>query len=554
MAEPRIQRVRPPIRGLNTRTTVLDMPPDQSDSVTDTRFDVPGVIAMRGAVSPIKEYNLAASTSPVGAVVHGGNILVGHATTGGGTFSDVFGEQFTEAQLIPAIHRVDAIGATSAIMAGAFGTTDGFCPANTRYARLGDLTYYLTAVTAATAARTVSGSASVNSRRVGSWDGTNAGTPIIARNTGPMYGADIAAYAERLWVLGGTVPNAVAGGGAYSSSALYYSDAGGPVTDTLALWQDDVSGLANQINVGDRDQDDYGVGMCQINNGLVVFKRNSIWVLRGSGPQTFQIRCFSHEIGCNSTTSITPWRDGVIFQSDTGFFYFDGAQLREIATGVDWRRALPLIVASLNNDYFLITSASNTTHYLLYAPTDAMCKFSNNVMEDNLRFVKVSGRYPIALDGYAAFDLGAVGGGSTLVTQVYGRDRDKALVQSSVQMSMNYPPAKCGHPGLSSQILRVSVDYKVRNVSVAAGTVQFAASDPHTGANDSVVDNATLLYDTSIVAQPQYLNRATVDVRSEMDLCVVNLGVSASEAVEIAVLGDVYVESAPSRASRTRRN
>lgn len=58
--------------------------------------------------------------------------------------------------------------------------------------------------------------------------------------------------------------------------------------------------------------------------GLVVFTRNSTWLLGGDGPgpnlQPFwpPLRLLSRDVGCVSQCSVHEWRDGTFFQSDRG--------------------------------------------------------------------------------------------------------------------------------------------------------------------------------------------------------------------------------------------
>lgn len=52
-------------------------------------------------------------------------------------------------------------------------------------------------------------------------------------------------FASRLFVAGGTVS------GTGAPNRLLFSDPGGPTAGALSDWQDNVSGLTNQIEVGD---------------------------------------------------------------------------------------------------------------------------------------------------------------------------------------------------------------------------------------------------------------------------------------------------------------
>lgn len=557
MADKRLTRISPALRGATSRYTDTEMPEKYAQQITNLLLDRPDRLVMRGSITGLVTYDAAAARSPIGAVVFDNKILTGQSAAAHDY--TILGEQPTAANLVPNITRTDLDTAGTAVMAGAFGTTDDFCPGLQRSARLGTLAYYLTALTTASAARAITGATSINSRRVASWDGTNAGTPIVVRNTGPMYAVDLAAYAERLFVLGGTVPNAAAGAGTYNSDALYYSDPGGPTTDTLALWQDDVSGLANQLNVGDRDAGDFGVGLCQINNGLVIFKRHSIWVLRGSGPQTFQIRCFTRSLGCCATESIVPYMDGCIFASDQGMYYFDGSQITRVLDSID-EGAGPVWAGTrcvqLSPSYYLISAPYGGDAYLWYAPTDSWSVISHNasLARTDKVFVATANRYAVALDGHSVFDYSRVvrTGGPGLTTQVYGRDKTVAGVQYGVPVVYQTRAAVLGSPGDRAQLSRAIVDYRVRRTDAAASSVDFIGTDATADDVAAHTTSTTIPSDTFAVGDTTNFNRTTVDIFTEADSYSVYLGYTCPAAMDSVMFGNVYIEAQGTHQSRTR--
>lgn len=175
------------------------------------------------------------------------------------------------------------------------------------------------------------GMVSVPTRRLLRWDGSAAQPTVYTANAAPFSCADVKAYLNRLWCLGGSAP-----GGALvlEPSSLFWSDPGGPTTGVVGEWQDDVSGLVNKIVIG-RDDNDWGVGLATLPNALLIFKERSIYVLNGSTPSAFTVRQVAAGIGCVDVNSIVEYGDRVYFLARDGFYQTDGVAVTKISTPID---------------------------------------------------------------------------------------------------------------------------------------------------------------------------------------------------------------------------
>lgn len=157
------------------------------------------------------------------------------------------------------------------------------------------------------------------------WAGV--GLPSLYTEPNAPFGfADIANHAERLFIGGGTV------NGTGSPATLLYSVPGGPAANTVADWTDSVSGLVNQIKVG--DDSDPIVALGRVGRELAIFKRASIWLLSGTGSSSFTVRQLTDTLGCSSAMSVVSLDEGCYFLSDRGYHWLDGGVINEISRDI----------------------------------------------------------------------------------------------------------------------------------------------------------------------------------------------------------------------------
>lgn len=154
------------------------------------------------------------------------------------------------------------------------------------------------------------------------------------RTTAPVGAIDLKIFAGRIFLVGG----AVWGGAAYTlfspnhlRFSIPYPNLGAAA---LTDWQDPVTGAWNTILVGEDTVGAALVGIAQVGRGLLCLKYNSTHILTGAGPSTFATRQIAGAIGCIDQHSICEVSDGVMWISQHGFMFYDGANITNITDGV----------------------------------------------------------------------------------------------------------------------------------------------------------------------------------------------------------------------------
>lgn len=218
---------------------------------------------------------------------------------------------------------------------------------------------------------------------------------------GPVAAQDVAAYLERIFALGGVAP----GDSTYSikSRTLWWTDPGGAPSRTLAQWQDDVSGLTNQLEVGDDDPTDPGVALGVLPSQLLVFGRRSLWTVLGSSPSNFVVRRVD-TVGCLDPRSVIEYEGAVYWLSEQGFMRYDGSSLVNMsraiqpsllaaadqAVGVGGVAGGTAVVTVLPNGYLLLAIGRRDTDTqlfsgLLHVPTGAWTLLSSAAQVGTIR-------------------------------------------------------------------------------------------------------------------------------------------------------------------------
>lgn len=171
------------------------------------------------------------------------------------------------------------------------------------------------------------------------WDGTTATAGVVGYTNAPSsdttFGGAIAVYLSRVFAGGVTPP-----GAALSSTdrvTLTWSDVDGPTTDTLAKWQDDVSGLTNKIILDDRS--DTIQALVPWNGRLYILRDRSIWALIGTSPANWSTRKVA-DVGTQIRTTKTQplavaCADALYFCNYEGLFRFDGSATHKVSGPVD---------------------------------------------------------------------------------------------------------------------------------------------------------------------------------------------------------------------------
>jgi hypothetical protein len=206
------------------------------------------------------------------------------------------------------------------------------------------------------------------------WDGGSITASLVQITNGPKDPISVAVHLDRLFALGGSVPGTASPAFA---DRLYWTDPAWDGTDTLAKWQDDVSGLVNQIEFG--DPSNRPVALVPFQGKLLIFRRNSIDALTGLSPANFVVKTVAHlgsaKIGNDQT--IVVHDDGVFFASSKGYSMYDGTGVRSVSAPVEtsdfWTTQLTNNLATqaclLDNDHILVINFTLGFFAVLHIPT-----------------------------------------------------------------------------------------------------------------------------------------------------------------------------------------
>jgi hypothetical protein len=392
-----VERIEPAYGGLDTDSAPDAISKTRAPVLENFLVDRPGKLPMRGPINgTIQIYSGSPDEKPVGVWAWRNSLLIGLKANSATATRDPWVAPYRHAAAAGDL----AAGHTTAYHLDLdSGAVTSLSPAanqvpGPRSTALGDVVYGIGYGSATTSTQ---GGSVQRHRPILKWDGT-AALPTVLANA-PLMAQDCRAHLNRLFVVGGMVPGTTT----YAPNSLFWSDAGGPTADTLAQWQDDVSGLVNQVVIESTDPSDFGVGLAKVGRSLVVFKRRSTHLVLGSTPSTFEVRTFATDVGCIDARSIVEWKDGVFFASDQGFMWFDGQQIQNVTenlrstvvaamaqtagdNGVDGGR---VVASRLPNDYIFFgvgvtpatTGPSDMTFTGLYhPPRDAWVELTSDAL------------------------------------------------------------------------------------------------------------------------------------------------------------------------------
>lgn len=145
---------------------------------------------------------------------------------------------------------------------------------------------------------------------VRNYDGTTLG-PVASSPTTCKY---ILFRGDRLYAAGdNSKPN-----------RLYFTDTGDPTTWTTGT---------NYIDIRD-DDGDVITGLAVIQDTLVIYKRNSIWLLYGNDAASFQLQMSSNLVGCDAPYSLVEFGNKHYFLDRIGVYVFDGTNAVNISENI----------------------------------------------------------------------------------------------------------------------------------------------------------------------------------------------------------------------------
>jgi len=129
----------------------------------------------------------------------------------------------------------------------------------------------------------------------------------------------------------------------------------------------DTSNNAGSITIPS-GQGDTGTGLYSLNGYLYVFQRNAIWELFGTSPNNFELRNISNEIGMIDKRTLVEYDRYLLFLSDRGIYFFDGANLKNLSEGVinthidTWANKTSAVATLWDNRYILAYTPSGGSH------------------------------------------------------------------------------------------------------------------------------------------------------------------------------------------------
>jgi hypothetical protein len=211
---------------------------------------------------------------------------------------------------------------------------------------------------------------------------------------GPLAPACVAVHQERLWAGRCVTIDAIGDivKGEYRT-AVTWSKPGQP-----EKWPD------QNIIILDDSPIDKVMGFAKVGRNFAVFLTGKIFEITGYSEDTYAANLITDELGCIDARSIVQYREGVIFMSSKGVFYYDGAQLTDMthptpghgvrktfnaqtAVLTEARRAS---CAALVEDYLVTTQQDPGTYarqdgLYTYLASGAWCKWGNAVLDEDQR-------------------------------------------------------------------------------------------------------------------------------------------------------------------------
>jgi hypothetical protein len=189
----------------------------------------------------------------------------------------------------------------------------------------------------------------------------------IPYDTGlPCHFRILVAHQDRMWGIGGYGrPNRVA------CSKAGYPDVW-PATFEIPLSADLGVRTIQQARV--------------VNGELYLFLDRGILRLAGSSPENYVFVVHNDYVGCVAPRTLFPWRDGVVFLSRDGLYFFNGSSPQPIPStplsgvgwdslgSIDWRFAC----GAVSHDRYYLSYRDDTGQKYVYGGTDPVAGYQPN--------------------------------------------------------------------------------------------------------------------------------------------------------------------------------
>lgn len=186
----------------------------------------------------------------------------------------------------------------------------------------------------------------------------------VSLTNGPRFVQAVFEHYGRVWAAAARTP----GGSDYDTSNIWYTIPGGTTTNTDVVtdWQDPVTGEFNRFGIGAANDGDFVVGFGRAAGHLLVFKRNSVWVLYGTAPSNFTLRQLRAQNGCIDFRSIAVADEGTYFASQRGYELFDGTNFKLLTEPIaeTWIAFMVAYITSVDVNHGFIRASLMPNGYL----------------------------------------------------------------------------------------------------------------------------------------------------------------------------------------------
>jgi hypothetical protein len=159
-------------------------------------------------------------------------------------------------------------------------------------------------------------------------------------------------------------------------------------TQRQLLWYSDIGNgehwpVLNWIAVNDTDGD-VATGLASFQGSLFVFKRTSIWRLRGTASDDFELRLAVAGVGCRDGRTIAVSDEAIFFYGSDGSWYaFNGTSLQDV--GAQLREHIA-------DDVYLDNSSSDYQASACFDGADYWCAYRKSAVQSTSDYLLRLGR------------------------------------------------------------------------------------------------------------------------------------------------------------------
>lgn len=500
----KLERIQAPFGGLNKDASPDYVPATQAPILTNLLSGLVGKVSCRGPIAAGLQGATTTATNPAAIWARDDTALLVVDST---------------------IQSVAMSGPTATDLTATIGQT----PANSAHARYGASVYG--AITNA------------NSPALGKWSGNT----ITLQTNAPFQFKDVQVYAQRLFVLGGSLPGTatpILNGG----RILYWTDANTASDLTLtASWTDDVSALVNQLQY---DGDDTPIALAGCGKYMAILGSRSINILTGSGSSSFAVRNLTRNWGVVDRNSVVEVDDGFYFLSDRGYCFCDGSTVRVVSDGAVTQQLVGGLqsgapAVAFNNGYIAVSDTQGGM-FLFHIPSQTWTQVTSRLFTSNTMTPGRSNTYPFIWCGKDLWSCDKI-------TQPFGAIRYDSFGGTlyGIPALWRSRAARLGAPSSKATVERIILDHMAEVFTSSA--VQPGA----TGWTVKVLDETDTVIVTASLATQQGISpsaakrqRAQVECYAELDTLQLEISWDyTSPAPEMLQLDlyDAWIEYTPAQ-------